>query len=196
VLLKMDPSNMKATKMTKANKHSFKVLPSERNVCYQAQRKKSSSAYIYQNLGTNKKLRKQKFLLQLAVLGFVTWGIIVFVSHVIDDHNKSVYQEHPKLTEFIALSDLRVLKDDSVTSHSSEQHTTANTEELRLRLQSLRMHNVLRASNSSQILRIDDSTKAEYKTNVSSVTNADTNNLQRELVQKWEKEFLALQKSM
>lgn len=183
---------MKANKIIKVGKNSLKELQSEQSVYYKLRRKRSHSAYSNQNIGTNKRLRKQKFLLQIAILGFIAWGIILFINHLIDEHNKRAYKDLPKVSEFIALSDLQVIKQGTTILHPLEKNTRGNAQELRLRLQKLRMHNVLRASNSAQKLSTDDSAKAEYKIKAPSASDTVASNLQRELVQKWEEEFLAL----
>lgn len=183
---------MKANKIIKVGKHSLKALQSEQSVYYKVRRKKSHSAYSNQYFGTNKRLRKQKILLQIAILGFITWGIILFINHLIDEHNKRVYKDLPNVSELIALSDLQVIKQGTTILHPLEKHTRGNAQELRLRLQKLRMHNVLRASNPAHKLSADDSAKAEYKIKAPTANNTVASNLQRELVQKWEEEFLAL----
>lgn len=146
----------------------------------------------HSTMKANKRLRKQKLLLQIAILGLIAWSIILLFDHAINDYTNSTYQDPSKQSQFIALSDLQVLKNDTVMHHPLEKDTKEHTRELRLRLQKLRMHNVLRTSNSSQSLITANSAKVENKRQASSINSEGSSNLQRVLVQKWEKEFLAL----
>ena len=189
----MGLSNMKETRTTKVSKHSPKAIPNGEEAYYRVIQEKSSSEVSNQNLGTNKRLKKQKLLLQIAILGFITWAIILFLNHVIENNDKSADRDFSSLSDFMALSDLQVSQDDYAIQLPLQKHTTANAHDLRLRLQNIRMHNVLRASNSSLIIYPNASAKTEYQVQLSTAKNTSTTNLRSVLVNQWEKEFLGLE---
>lgn len=188
----MDISKMNGNKVTQISKHSHRGLPSRQVGYYKVMQEKPSSESANQNFATNKRLRKQKLLLQIAILGFITWGIILFLNHLIENNNTNAYQDQSTLSELIALSDLQVLEDDSAIHLPLQKDTTASTQELRLRLQNLRMHNVLRTSNSSLAVNSGYAGKADYQAQVSSTKKVSNSNLQKMLIQQWEKDFLFL----
>lgn len=153
---------------------------------------KPRSAYHKQTFKVRKRTKKRILLLQITSLGLVTWGLILFLNYVIESDNRHVNLDRSNTASFIALSELQLLEEKQVKELPLQNDLATRAQELSQRLQNIRMHNVLRSANASQIVNAHSSNKTENWYQVSTVKSTKTDNIQKTLVQQWEKDFLGL----
>jgi cytochrome c biogenesis factor len=158
-------------------------------------------------VGGNKRLVKRKLLIQLALLGWFVWLLIIVISSTVNKaiktttNNKALSISQPfERTSSPPVSSMKTLY---LTANITAEHTRqANTEynhaeanDLSLqkqRLQALRMHNVLRNA-SKQLTQVESNVALNtYYFNYSeglSIINTEVA-IQKSLVKRWENEFV------
>lgn len=141
-----------------------------------------------------KRSKKYRLLVKIAIVGFVAWGSMLLISYIIDKQFEGGSQNallSSSNTHMLALTSLHLLQATEPKSQISQQTDNASkAQALTNRLQQLRMHNVLRKSNT--LIKSEPHSLHSSDLGLHETEKLNHANIQMALVKQWEQDFLLL----